>query len=71
MFYVTPMPLDTCSADSDGEAPLPPALFRHVAVFPQLGFAYRGSYLSRLLVECSANVPPRVPQGTSVFENCM
>jgi hypothetical protein len=38
---------------------------------PQLGFAYRGSYLTRLQVEYPADFPPRVPQGTFDFENFM
>ena len=40
-------------------------------IVPQLGFAYRGSYLSRLRVEWSADFPPRVPRGTLDFENFM
>ena len=39
--------------------------------FPQLGFAYRGSYLTRLRVECCADFPPRVPQETLDFEHFM
>ena len=46
------------------------ALLFHV-IFPQLGFAYRGSYLTRLRVECCADFPPRVPQGALDFENFM